>query len=121
LIPKPEGEKGKLDVFFQLGYAPDMQKSLNSINTIAGLNLTGVISKKADDQLGLAFTHAKINRKVQEIYHSDPYEMTIEINYTLFIGKHFSLQPDFQYIINPGANSDLQNAAAFFLRFVVTN
>lgn len=121
LIPKPEGEKGKLDAFFRLGYAPDQQKSLNSLNTIAGLCLTGLFSRAANDQLGLAFTHAKINRKVLEIYPFDPFELAIEVNYTLLLGKHFSIHPDFQYIINPGVNSELENAVAFFLRFVVTN
>jgi carbohydrate-selective porin OprB len=46
----------------------------------------------------------------------------MEFTYQLTIAEHFVIQPDFQYIINPGAgiNGDIENVFAGTIRLVIS-
>jgi porin len=75
-----------------------------------GLHLTGMFSKRMDDELGIAVAHAGINNALGS-------ETTLEISYKAPFGDHFFLQPDFQYIINPaGTEKILDNSFVGFIR-----
>jgi porin len=44
-------------------------------------------------------------------------EMAIELTYKLHLFEYYSIQPNLQYIINPGANTSLNNALVASVRF----
>ncbi len=96
-------------VFVQLGYSPS-SASTNNFYFGAGVNFTGLFSKKANDTLGLACAHVVFTRDAKS-------ETAIELTYYYQLNGHFFIQPDFQYIINPsGTGEPLANALTANLR-----
>lgn len=120
LINKEEGEKGKLDAFMQIGYLPN-----NTINVIpfylgAGINYTGLLFNDASDVLGLAVAYSGISKEaVDNIPDTQNFETAIELSYAMQFFNQITIQPDLQYIINTGANSDIDNAFVGFLRVII--
>jgi porin len=65
--------------------------------------------------LGLAASEARVGadyRSLQRRTGSDParYERNVELTWRVSIGDHVVLQPDVQYIVNPGAERRIPNA-----------
>jgi len=74
----------------------------------AGVLWNGVVQSREHSQLGLAFSNAENTRNYQRSaaligLDADPGEMVTEISYKDEILPWLSVQPDAQYIINPGA------------------
>lgn len=120
LIKKAEGEKGKLDAFLQIGYLPD--KNINHVPFYfgVGINYTGLLLKSGTDVLGLGIAHVAISKKlVDDLPTVQSYEMAIELSYALPLVQQITIQPDLQYIINPGGTSEFNNAFAGFVRIII--
>jgi porin len=100
----------KTGLFGQVAYFPS-KANFNNLYLGGGLNFSGISAKRPDDYLALGFAYAQIYKKTAEC--------DIEINYCFSVGNHFSLQPCFHYIINPGANQGYKNSLAGFLRFSI--
>ena len=101
----------KLSVFSQIGLSP---RKLNKNNRYfsAGLSYKGIISKRQDDQLGLAVAYAGIDG------NSVGSEIAVELTYKVQVNKNIYLRPDIQYILNPaGTDVKLKNAMVGFIRF----
>jgi len=109
-------------VFLQFMHAPD-NRNLSDLSIAGGVNLTGLIPSRPNDQAGLAFTYVGIGaaarRFSQEVIaftgFGSPYargETAIEAVYQVQLKKWLSLQPDLQYVINPGAGIPTQQAPA---------
>jgi len=80
----------------------------------AGLSYKGLIPGRDDDTLGLAFGYAQLSggarNQVSESGMSPiGAEMVLEFTYQAQITNWLTIQPDLQYIINPGGATDLQN------------
>ena len=60
-------------------------------------------------------------RRAQREIGLDPerHETALELTYRAQITDWFGLQPDIQYIINPGLDSELDNAFVYGFRFDV--
>ena len=101
----------KLAVFSQIGFSP---KSINNHNHYysLGLNYNGLITSRQDDQFGVAFAYAGIDKSIIGS------ETAIEITYKWQINNNFYIRPDVQYVLNPaGTDSKLNNAFVGFIRF----
>lgn len=100
--------------FAQLSYAPE-QYNVNPIYGGAGMNLFSPFSNRDDDIIGLAFAYAKMNENFNafDLGH----ESVLELTYHWALSKNIVIQPDVQYIINPGATSGLDNALVGMFRF----
>ncbi len=97
-------------LFMQLGYTPSAG-STNNFYLGSGINITGLLSKKAKDTFGLAVAHVTFT-------HKEKSETTFEVSYHYKITAHIFLQPDFQYIVHPsGTHRPLPNALAANFRF----
>ena len=46
--------------------------------------------------------------------------MVLEVTYQAQITKWLSMQPDLQFVVNPGGNQDLKNALVIGLRTAIT-
>lgn len=106
-----------LGFFVQAGWAP------NHINQVdyylgSGIHVNGILPKRYDDALGVAFAYANMSSPFREL---DPTilvgEMALELTYKIHIFEYYSIQPNLQYIINTGANSNLADAFVALLRF----
>lgn len=109
-IWQSDSSNRKIGAFLQLGLTP---KAFNFNNHYVGVgvNYFGLFKKNGEDALGLAVAYARI-----ESYAGN--ETTIELTYHFPITPRIYIQPDFQYIINPGGlEHHLDNSLAFALRF----
>lgn len=101
-------KQSKLGLFAQLGFAPSDRNVLDYSYAI-GFNLSELFAKHKQDVLGLALTtaHRSSNFSADSEYEMATYETTIECMYKTKVTNHFVIQPEFQYIVNPGAvNTD---------------
>ncbi|OGP10474.1 MAG: hypothetical protein A2048_01570 [Deltaproteobacteria bacterium GWA2_45_12] len=101
-----------LALFSRLGYAnPD----LNQINYYlgAGVTYTGLIPCRDKDRFGLALASIFNGEKFRKANAGNSVEKTeinLELTYRAVLAPWLALQPDFQFIINPGTEARLENA-----------
>ncbi|QQR80335.1 MAG: carbohydrate porin [Deltaproteobacteria bacterium] len=118
-----DGSQG-LGVYTSLGYA---DPKVNQFNYYigAGAQYTGLIPTRDADQLGLALAtviNGSKYKRVQEAAASpvNSAEYNLELTYRAQLTGWFAMQPDFQYMINPGMAPDLSNAFYIANRFEVS-
>jgi len=92
-----------------------------SMNIAEGFALSGALWGRDDDQLGLAATTVTLGSGIQTAAKAagltlDQAETSIELTYRLQVTPWFGVQPDFQYILNPGFDSSLNDAFVGSLR-----
>lgn len=116
----PSG-RGQLNGFIQIGYVADEKTSISPFYLGAGFNIAGLLPRK-DDVLGLAVAYASISsRMTQAEIPMSKNETAVELTYQFPITNNFCIQPDFQYLINTGANPELDNSMVFLIRFTISN
>lgn len=106
-----------VNCFLQLTWAP---AKTNQINYYIGGGFTwgGFWSKRQNDLIGIGFARAELSnyyRRLNNAYLNS--ETSIEAFYYFAVSDKLSFMPDLQYILNPGANSEIDNALLFSLRF----
>lgn len=103
--------------FGQFGFAPGSQNLINFYGGL-GIHYHGFLSKKCKDILGIGIAYASINENIVQINSPivDSNETAIELSYKYSLNEKVSLQPVFQYIINPGALVAVNNASIGMLR-----
>lgn len=109
-------------VFFgQTGISPSDKNDLNKYIS-AGLHYKGLIPKRDDDLAGIAVGSGNFAARLNNIFYSlggrTGNETVIEAFYRVFITKWFYLQPDVQFIMNPGGMYD--SSVAIGIRSVIT-
>lgn len=114
----PRGLSG----FAHVSYAPD-QRNPVVYYFDTGFDYTGLLPGHPTDVLGAAFSFERLGTDV-DLASGAPvishHEHVIEITYLDNLTTWFNVQPDFQYIINPGGFGKISNAAVFGIRFNVT-
>ena len=105
MLYREDGEQG-LGAFVQFG---SNRKNVNEVNRYvgAGLNYHGLIPGRDQDDFGIAFAQAQITDDLIDAGGRNDHETTIEATYRAQVTEHISLQPDLQYVINPGGVSDV--------------
>ncbi|TPV58966.1 carbohydrate porin [Aestuariibacter sp. GS-14] len=108
--------EAKLNSFVRFGVTDSHVNALGSYWGM-GVTLSNFSSRRPDDQLGIAIANARTSTYGQ-IYDglSATSETNIEMTYQATIGEQIILQPDIQYIINPGNLKQRENALVFGLR-----
>jgi porin len=117
LLAEPDNDEQGLGAFITMGLA-SKYKNFISYGIGGGLCYTGLFNNRNEDVVGIAFTNATINNDFAKRNLISKSENTIELTYSLKVNNFVSLQPDFQYIINPGGAMD-NNAFIALLRFGV--
>lgn len=77
-----------------------------------GLKYYGVITSRAEDNLGFALNRIHINNRFaddKKQFNADA-EYNIELNYSYYPTKWLMLRPSLQYIVHPSATHDINNA-----------
>ncbi len=117
-------ESAALAAFVRVGQA---EERFNPFKTYAGFgaSLAGFSGARPDDELGLAVaivrtgSDFKASRRNDDL-STDSHETNIELTYRAPVFGWLTLQPDIQYIINPGTDPDQDNAVTVSLRFELT-
>ena len=124
MIYHEPGNPGQgLVVYARLGFADsDVNQFSNYIG--AGAVYTGLLPGRVEDQLGLALAIARNGGPFKDALRAAgarvfDQEIIIELTYHAQVTPWLALQPDIQYVVDPGAgaNGDLDNALVVGLRF----
>jgi len=111
----PQGLSG----FTRLSYAPD-QRNAVVYYFDTGFNYTGLLPGRPTDIFGVAFSFERLGTDLT-LDSGEPvlshHEHVVEMTYLANLTAQFSLQPDFQYIINPGGVGRIPNAFVAGVRF----
>ena len=119
IIPEQAGGDQGLGLFIQIGKVPDDRNEVD-LYVGGGVNYHGLLPGRDEDDFGIAVAHASISKNINMVVPGvvrDSAETVFEITYLANLLPWFSIQPDFQYIINPGADPAIENALVGGLRF----
>jgi porin len=120
-----------LGVFWRIGGTPSNRNTVD-FYTDGGLNYTGLIPGRDADVAGFSVAYAQISDDLVNAARAannpvPSYEMVFEWTYQIVMAPWWTIQPDIQYIIHPGAGSEvddggntLKNAVVLGLRTSVT-
>ena len=119
ILPKPSKPEEGLAFILELGWSPP-KINLISRSVEVGLRYHGILPFRTRDFIGIAYTSAMLS---SDYLKNNPErlgsESSLEVTYKFQFGEHFFIQPDFQYIIHPGALRGVENAFAGTLRMQV--
>lgn len=102
-----QGDAFGASVFARVGVAPN-DRNLVSFYADGGFGLTGLIPERDDDVLTFGVAYMDIGGKAEQadIDAALPVvrdcELALELNYLVQLTPWWTLQPDLQYIVNPG-------------------
>lgn len=116
-VPVPGRLSESAAAFLRLGVA---NQKLNPVKAYigAGVVLTGVWPQRPGDKLGIAVASARTGRDFRRANGSTSHETAIELSYSMPIGDWLRLQPDIQYIVNPGTDPLLKDAFVIGIRLI---
>jgi porin len=119
------GARG-LDGFVNVGLA-DSNISITNRSINAGLTWTGLFDSRPTDKLGVAVGVIHVTTAGQQLIKAVgigggfEYETSLELTYRAVLSDWLTVQPDIQYIINPGlvspVNGKVKDAFVFGLHF----
>ncbi|MBW2230693.1 MAG: carbohydrate porin [Deltaproteobacteria bacterium] len=101
--------------FVQFGWAPDDRNELPLYFGV-GLLYSGALPCRDADSLGVGVAHARFSDRVERLDGRD-HETVVELFYKAQITPWLSLQPDLQFVANPGGQG--RDALAVGLRFTI--
>jgi porin len=104
----PGSDQG-LTPWAALTLTPDQQINTIPFSAAGGLVYQGLIPGRDDDLTALAVYYGKFSDKLAD----QNAETVIEANYRLQLAPWLYLTPDFQYVIRPNGQSDIDDAAVF--------
>ncbi len=108
-LPGSKDPKGVALFGSVIGATPS-DRNLVDFYAEGGITFSGMIPHRPDDTLGIGVAYTGISDRVHafDLDSSLPvarnYEALLEICYTMQLAKGWTLQPDFQYIWQPGGN-----------------
>jgi porin len=117
LYAPDDGEKSGLSGWVRLGFA---DRRINAVDTTigGGLVYTGPFARKAD-QAGISFGYAHFDHAARTLDGLTSAETALEATYSAVLHPNFTLQPDIQYVMSPGADPSLSDALVIGTRLIV--
>lgn len=114
-----DGARG-LSGWLRLGLASDRFNPIAQ-NLSGGLVYAGPIAARPEDQVGIAFSRARFGPPYRAAMDaagtpSTGSELAIEASYRAVLTSWLSVQPDLQYIVNPGGDPGLRDALVIGVR-----
>ena len=82
----------------------------------AGAVLSGFVPRRSEDRIGVSLAMARFGADFRAASNAQSHETAVELTYRALINDWIQIQPDIQYIINPGADRTLENALVFGIR-----
>ncbi|MCB2107228.1 MAG: carbohydrate porin [Rhodobacteraceae bacterium] len=122
-VTSPFGDARGLSMFGRFGIA---NGKINQLSRYAGggLAYTGLFDARPDDVAGFAIAHAVNGDTFRTLQTAagtpvDKAETSFEFTYRAQLTDWLAIQPDVQWIVNPGTDPTLKDAVAIGLRFEV--
>lgn len=117
--PDERGMRG----FFRLGLADDRFNVFGAF-AAAGLVWKGLVPTRVADETGIAFAWAEASRDYERVVGasasaSAPREIVVELTHRIPLNDWLTVQPNVQYVINPGLDPLARNLVAVGMRFEV--
>jgi len=114
-----------LTIFVRYGRAKDNINQFQSFLGAGGV-YTGLLPGRPGDQLGFAIAFARngapyIRAQARVGRPADTTERHFEFTYHAQLTDWLALQPDIQYIINPGTDPSVKDVLVFGLRFEISH
>lgn len=113
------------DLSFYLRYGR-ARESVNQVGSYigAGIVVSGLLPGRPNDTLGLAVANARNGDDYRNVLsmaggNSDRREINYELTYRAEISKWLTIQPDIQYIKDPGTDPTLDNVLIFGIRIEI--
>jgi porin len=111
-----------LSMFGRWSIAPEDRDPVSSYFDV-GFNYYGPFAGREKDIAGVAFSYQRLSDELRQP-SGDPvpshHEHVLEASYQWTCNDHFSVQPDLQYIWNPGGVGTIPNAFVGGVRFTVS-
>ena len=116
LLSSDAGDPFNLSGSVRAGFAND---DVNPVSNFLSATVvaTGLIASLPEDQIGLGVMVANAGNKfLSGIAEPKDQEINLELTYFANLTSHLSIQPDLQYVINPGMDGSVDNALVFGVR-----
>jgi porin len=123
-----EPDKG-IGLFTRIFVSPD-DSNLVDYYADGGLVFSGIIAGRPDDAVAIAAAYGHVSDRARSLDEENillgtrasarNFEALMELTYQAKIANGVLLQPDFQYVWNPGGSSEIKNAVVFGLRAVLS-
>ena len=116
-----QSNKTGLGAFSSFSIAPSDRNQV-SFYADCGINYQGLFPGRDNDVFGLALSYTKISEDylVNGVPVNSGHETVLEATYHFQVTDHLFIQPDFQYILDPGAFRDRPNAVVAGIRYDLT-
>jgi porin len=123
LLPESENSDQGLAVFAGTGFTPANRNAVDFYLNV-GVSCKGLLPGRDDDTCGLALGLASPSAGADAAIRDEGLspraaEMVLEATYQCVLAPWCFVQPDLQYVIHPGATSNLANAFVLGVRFSV--
>lgn len=138
MIYRVPGTKDQgLGLFFRFMGAPS-DRNLVDFDLYAGANYKGIIPGRPDDTAGAGLIYTRLSDQTTQLdmepglssgggYPNGRAETVLELTYQIQMAPWWTLQPDFQYVFNPGGSlpnpynpmQPIADAAVFGLRTTI--
>jgi len=119
------GSDEGLYLFGTLAYTNQQQPALVPFQVSFGAQYLGLVDRRPDDRLIFGTTYGKLSkdyaREQESLGNGDPdYEWIFELGYRIQLTKFAYMQPDVQYVHQPGGTGDIPDATVLGMQFGVT-
>lgn len=120
LLYRKRDGSGGLSGFTRVGTAADAVSRLD-LFAGGGFAFRGVLSGRPDDVAALGIAHARngdpfLRRQLETGILTEESETVLELTYRAQVGRSLVIQPDVQWVMNPGMVPGVANALVFGLR-----
>jgi porin len=120
----PGDSPRRVSAFFEGGIGDDRANRFGS-SVAFGLTGRGLISGRPDDELGIGAAIARNSAHFEAAQfraglRPGSAETSIDMTYLCQATDWFALQPDLQYVVDPGTDPRTRNAVVFQLQFEVS-
>ena len=118
---RPGSEEG-LVLFVTLGYSPFEDVAIMPVQSTFGANYTGLFPAREKDKTVFFATYGGFSSDYadQQAAAGDAksdYEMVLEVGHRFQVTPSTYIQPDMQYIVQPGGTGDIDNALVLGFQF----
>lgn len=114
-LDRDAGDEPATVAFARYGAAEDRINEFENSWSV-GVRRRGLFASRPEDELGIAYAHADVSETSRMLARRDRYEAAIELTYRAALTDWLTIQPDIQFIRNPGADPSLRDSLVFGLR-----
>ena len=127
----PQGSAQGLTPFVSVVVAPDTNISVMPFFVNGGLVYRGLVPARVDDIAAFGVSYGRFSAEQQRAQRAErrvsastagvqEHELVLEWSYIMQAAKWLGIQPDLQYIVNPGGTGKVKNAVVIGLQMAVT-